>query len=182
VKQCRQVQILCFWTLSIVLSLYKNIVLFLQLLQNSILETGFCLCLQVKPTQLGPIARASPYLRTPVSAPRWGIQAKHNTNPYPRAKKHQIIKNFAHNEASHQKTIKILVEVIVTGIPSYHSPNVARLSLLYSFIWLSSYNFGHSFSEPYRIGLTYTFHKMGTSSNFSKFVSASEFLSSYERF
>jgi hypothetical protein len=27
-------------------------------------ETGFCLRLQVEPTQLGPIDRASPYLRT----------------------------------------------------------------------------------------------------------------------
>jgi hypothetical protein len=27
-------------------------------------ETGFCLRLKVKPTQLGPIDRASPYLRT----------------------------------------------------------------------------------------------------------------------
>jgi hypothetical protein len=35
-----------------------------------ILETGFCLRLQVKPTQLGPIDRASPYLWTPVPIPR----------------------------------------------------------------------------------------------------------------
>jgi hypothetical protein len=40
------VQMLCFWTLSIVS------------------ETGFCLRLQVEPTQLGPIDRASPYLQT----------------------------------------------------------------------------------------------------------------------
>jgi hypothetical protein len=37
---------LCFWTLSIVLSLSKNTVLFI--FQN-ISETGFCLRLQVKP-------------------------------------------------------------------------------------------------------------------------------------
>jgi hypothetical protein len=30
-------------------------------------ETGFCLRFQVKPTQLSPIYRASPYLRTPAS-------------------------------------------------------------------------------------------------------------------
>jgi hypothetical protein len=31
--------------------------------QNSVSETGFNLRLQLKPTQLGPIDRASPYLR-----------------------------------------------------------------------------------------------------------------------
>jgi hypothetical protein len=36
-------------------------------------ETGFCFRIQVKPTQLGPIDRASPYLRTPVSPPRLGV-------------------------------------------------------------------------------------------------------------
>jgi hypothetical protein len=36
------------------------------LFKNIVSETGFCLRLQVKPTQLGPIDRASPYLRTPV--------------------------------------------------------------------------------------------------------------------
>jgi hypothetical protein len=64
------IQILCFWTLSIVLSLSKNTVLFI--FQNTTFQTGFHLCLQVKPTQLGPIDRDSPYLRTPVPDPRWG--------------------------------------------------------------------------------------------------------------
>jgi hypothetical protein len=40
---------------------------------HNILETGFCLRLPVKPTQSGPIDRASPYLQTPVAASRWGI-------------------------------------------------------------------------------------------------------------
>jgi hypothetical protein len=44
--------------------------------RNTVSETGFSLHLQVKPTQLGAIDRASPYLRTPVPAPRRGIQAK----------------------------------------------------------------------------------------------------------
>jgi hypothetical protein len=61
------VQILCFWTLSIVLSLSKNNVLFI--FQNNMLETGFCLCLQVEPSQLGPIDRATPYLQTPLPTP-----------------------------------------------------------------------------------------------------------------
>jgi hypothetical protein len=30
--------------------------------KHNVLETGFCLCFQVKPTQLGPINRASTYL------------------------------------------------------------------------------------------------------------------------
>jgi hypothetical protein len=34
--------------------------------KHNVSEAGFCLHLQVKPTQLGPIHRASPYLQTPV--------------------------------------------------------------------------------------------------------------------
>jgi hypothetical protein len=34
--------------------------------EHNVSETGFCLRLQVKPTQLGPIDRASPYLRTQI--------------------------------------------------------------------------------------------------------------------
>jgi hypothetical protein len=48
--------------------------------KHNVSETGFCLRLQVKPTQLNAIDRASPYLRTLVAAPRWGIEAKHSTN------------------------------------------------------------------------------------------------------
>jgi hypothetical protein len=44
----------CFWTISTILFLFKT---------HSISETGFCLRLQVFPPQLGPIDRASPYLR-----------------------------------------------------------------------------------------------------------------------
>jgi hypothetical protein len=40
--------------------------------KHNTLETGFCLRLQVRPFQLGPINRASWYLQTPVSVPRWG--------------------------------------------------------------------------------------------------------------
>jgi hypothetical protein len=36
-------------------------------LKHNVSETGLCLCLQVEPTQLGSIDRASPYLRTPAS-------------------------------------------------------------------------------------------------------------------
>jgi hypothetical protein len=52
-------QILCFWTLSIVLSLFRNRPVYFS--KHNVSETGFCLCLQVKPTQLSPIDRASPY-------------------------------------------------------------------------------------------------------------------------
>jgi hypothetical protein len=31
--------------------------------KRNVSESGFCLCLLVKPTQLGPINRASPYLQ-----------------------------------------------------------------------------------------------------------------------
>jgi hypothetical protein len=37
---------------------------------QNVSETGFCLRLQAKRTQLGPIDSASPDLRSPVSAPR----------------------------------------------------------------------------------------------------------------
>jgi hypothetical protein len=62
-----RVQILCFWTLSIALFLSKNAVLFI--IQNTTLRRWFCLRLQVKRTQFGPIDRAIPYLRrqNPVS-------------------------------------------------------------------------------------------------------------------
>jgi hypothetical protein len=60
-KSVLKVQILCCWTLSIVLSLSKNTVLYI-FLKHNVSETGFCLHLQVKPTQLGPMNRASPYL------------------------------------------------------------------------------------------------------------------------
>jgi hypothetical protein len=52
-------QLLSFWTLSIVLFLVKV---------HNVSKTGFCLRLQVQPTQLGPIDRASPYLRTPAGS------------------------------------------------------------------------------------------------------------------
>jgi hypothetical protein len=48
--------------------------------KHDVSETGFCLRLHVKPTQLGPINRATHYLRATLSAPRLGMQAKHNTN------------------------------------------------------------------------------------------------------
>jgi hypothetical protein len=55
------VQILRVCTLSIVLSLSKNGPIYFS--KHSVSETGFCLRLLVKPTQLGQIDRASPYLR-----------------------------------------------------------------------------------------------------------------------
>jgi hypothetical protein len=58
------VQILCFWTLSIVLSSSKNRPV--NFSKQNVSETGFSLRLQVKPTQFGPIDRASPYLRNVV--------------------------------------------------------------------------------------------------------------------
>jgi hypothetical protein len=61
-------QILCFWTLSIVLSLSKNRPVYF----SKHVSDGFCLRLQEEPTQLDSIYRAIPYLRTPVPAPRWG--------------------------------------------------------------------------------------------------------------
>jgi hypothetical protein len=45
------IQLLWYWRLSIILFLFKT---------HYISETGFCLLLQVEPTQLGPIERANP--------------------------------------------------------------------------------------------------------------------------
>jgi hypothetical protein len=42
--------------------MYKHCPVYIS--KHSVSETGFCLRLQVKPTQLGPIDRAGPYLRT----------------------------------------------------------------------------------------------------------------------
>jgi hypothetical protein len=63
-------QLLCFWTLSSILFLFKT--------TQNIFDTEFCLCLhclQVEPTQLGPIDRASPNLRRlhSVSVFRWNL-------------------------------------------------------------------------------------------------------------
>jgi hypothetical protein len=52
-----RVQLLSFWTLFIVLLLFKT---------HNISEAGFCLRLRVEPIQWDPIDRASPYFRTPV--------------------------------------------------------------------------------------------------------------------
>jgi hypothetical protein len=38
--------------------------------KHNVSQTGFCLRLQVKPTQLGPIDRANPYLQTPIPVPK----------------------------------------------------------------------------------------------------------------
>jgi hypothetical protein len=46
--------LLCFWTLSIALFLFKT---------HNVSETGFCLRLQAEPTQLGTIDRAPIELR-----------------------------------------------------------------------------------------------------------------------
>jgi hypothetical protein len=54
----KNVQILCFWTLSIVLSLSKNRPVYFS--EHKASETAFCLRLQVKPTQLGLNDRVSP--------------------------------------------------------------------------------------------------------------------------
>jgi hypothetical protein len=107
-------QLLCFWTLSIVLSLSKNTILFI--FRNNISETGFCLRLQVKPTQLVPIDRGSPYLRTPVPATRWGIPSQAKHKPSARAKKILIFKLCMY-EALHQRTITI---EIITGERRYN--------------------------------------------------------------
>jgi hypothetical protein len=48
------IQLLCFWTLLAYLFLFKT---------HNVLETGFCLYLQVEPTHLGPINGASPCLQ-----------------------------------------------------------------------------------------------------------------------
>jgi hypothetical protein len=75
-------------------------------LKYNVLGTGFCLCLQVKHTQLGPVDRASPHLRTPVPAPRWGILNQAQYIPSARAKKTLIFKLCTY-EALHERTIMI---------------------------------------------------------------------------
>jgi hypothetical protein len=69
-----KVKILCFWTLAIVLSCLNHRPLYIS--NHDVSETGLSLRLQVKPTQLGPIDRASLYFRTPVPASRYSIEAQ----------------------------------------------------------------------------------------------------------
>jgi hypothetical protein len=89
----------------------------LYITKHNISETGFYLRLQVEPAQLGPIDRASPYLRTSVPAPRWGTQAKHSTNHLRELRKQGIILKKKHtSEALHQRTIKT---EIITGEMKY---------------------------------------------------------------
>jgi hypothetical protein len=58
-----RMQLLCFWTSSGILFLFKT---------HSFSETGFCLRLQVEPTQLGPIDRARPYFGDWIRSPSSG--------------------------------------------------------------------------------------------------------------
>jgi hypothetical protein len=60
-------EILYFWTLPIVLILSKT--LSHLYLKHNVSETGFCIHFQAKPTQLGPVDRASPYFQTPLPTP-----------------------------------------------------------------------------------------------------------------
>jgi hypothetical protein len=63
-----KIQILRFWTLSIVLFISKtSSCLYFK---TQCFGDWLYLCLQVKPTQFGPLDRVSLYLRTPVAAPR----------------------------------------------------------------------------------------------------------------
>jgi hypothetical protein len=62
---------MCFVWFSQQTSIISTIV-FLDIIQypvftetHNVSETAFCLRLQVEPIQLGPVDRASPYLRTP---------------------------------------------------------------------------------------------------------------------
>jgi hypothetical protein len=48
--------------------------------KDNVSEIGFCFRLQIKPTQKGSVDGASPYLRTPVPASRYGMHAKHSAN------------------------------------------------------------------------------------------------------
>jgi hypothetical protein len=53
----QMLQLFCLWTLFISCFYLKDVS-----------ETGFCHHIKVEPTQLSPIDRASPYLRTPAPA------------------------------------------------------------------------------------------------------------------
>jgi hypothetical protein len=69
---CCNYSVIVLWTLFIILFLFKT---------HNILETGFCLLLQVDPSQLGPINRASTYLQTPApTQDRVYKQAQHKSS------------------------------------------------------------------------------------------------------
>jgi hypothetical protein len=85
--------------------------------KHNVSETGLCLRLQVKPTQLGPIDRASPHLRTPIPATRWGIPSQPQHKPSATAKKTLIFKLCTY-EALNQRTItkKIITQSTLDGV------------------------------------------------------------------
>jgi hypothetical protein len=91
----QNVQLLCFWTLSIVLCLSKKSPVYFS--KHNVSETGYCLRLQVKLTHLGPIDRASPYLqclkRCVLKNKQDGFLDKHRTMD--NVQKHNSCKNVA---------------------------------------------------------------------------------------
>jgi hypothetical protein len=98
--------LICSWTLSIVLSLSKNRPVFSS--KHYVSETGFCLRPQVKPALLGPIDRASPYLRTPTPAPRSNTSYQTQHKLTARAKKMLILIFPLYTyEDLHQRTISM---------------------------------------------------------------------------
>jgi hypothetical protein len=103
-----------------------NTVLFI-LQKHEVSETGFCLRLQVKPIQLGPIDWASPYLRTPVPAPRRGTQAKHSTNHLRELRQNIKILKLHTYEALHQRTLKM--EVITGETNSPYGTNTRNTNI-----------------------------------------------------
>jgi hypothetical protein len=56
-----------------------------SLSKHNVSETGFCLRLQVKTTQLGPIDRANPYLCVTSAHPRQSVTSVFTPSPYVRA-------------------------------------------------------------------------------------------------
>jgi hypothetical protein len=92
--------------------------------KHNVSETGFSLRLQVKSTQLGPIDRASPYLRTPVQAPRKGIQAKHSINHLRELRQNiKILKTLYMCEVLHQSTTEIITGEMKFTVWFQHKKN-----------------------------------------------------------
>jgi hypothetical protein len=108
VKQYFLVQIFCFWTLSIVLSLSKNTSVYFS---KHVSETGFCLL--EKPAQLCPID-IPPDTR---ASPKMGVYKPNRAQTICESKENiKLLKLHTYDEALHQRGMST---EIITGEKQY---------------------------------------------------------------
>jgi hypothetical protein len=128
----------------------NTIIVFLDVIHRPVSETGFYLCLQVEPTQLSPLDRASPYLRRldSVSAFRWNLLSwAHSTEPVPVSKDrilsppsgrtYSVGPNRQSQSLSPKTGFCLLLQVEPTPLDPIHraSPCLRRQDSVFAFRW-----------------------------------------------